>query len=108
MKILYVDDEQDLLDIIPDYFDDSHEWELKTNAKDAIQSLNSTQYDLVIVDFLPNLDSLEILEICRQKNIKFVMFTGNDQLEKLPDCTVVIKPDISGLAEFVNITKKAA
>ncbi|EQC51097.1 response regulator, partial [Bacteriovorax sp. DB6_IX] len=51
LKILFVDDEQDLLDLCADAFDmEGHEVIGITNAPDALELLSQNQYDVIISD----------------------------------------------------------
>lgn len=107
MKILYVDDEIDLLELIPEYVDNDYVWELVTTGDEALNKLNNKQYDLVIIDFLPKLKSIELMEYMTQNNIKFILFTGDYELKELPIENVVLKPDVTSLYLLIDTTNKA-
>jgi DNA-binding response OmpR family regulator len=101
MKILFIDDEPDILEVVSSYIVE-HECHLKSNTKDALEALETFKYDLVIVDFLPRLGTLEILDACQATKTESVIFTGNYELEKLNDCNVILKPNIDVLICFIE------
>ena len=102
MKILLIDDEQGILDTIPDIAPE-HEWLTSLDSKQALSILESTKIDMVIVDFLPNLDALNIAQTCEELSIPVILYTGKHHLAKLPFNAVVLKPETDTLKEVIDI-----
>ena len=85
LKILVVDDEDALRTIVHHELQ-SHGYEVH-EAEDgevALQKLDSTRFDLVILDiYMPNIDGMEVLRKIREKKImtKVIMLTGVNELK---------------------------
>lgn len=100
-KILYIDDESDLLNLAASFFEDeSMQIETCTSFSEALDKIRSVQYDVIISDAgMPVGGGKELLNIIRQENVfngKFILVTGNlnyqEQKEKDPFDLVLIKP----------------
>lgn len=85
MKILVVEDEQSLLEIISNTLVKSnYKVDTSIDGLDAYNKIINNNYDLIILDvMLPNLDGFEILKKIRQNNIdsKVIMLTARSTLE---------------------------
>jgi len=75
IKILAVDDEQDVLDTIKDVLEDSVV-EVAVDFKTALEKINVHKYDLAILDIM-GVDGLNILEKTVAKDIPTVMLTAH-------------------------------
>jgi two-component system nitrogen regulation response regulator NtrX len=79
-KLLFVDDEQDILDNFEDIFSGTAEKIFQaTSGLEALDILRTQAIDAVVVDIcMPKMDGLELLEKVRQFNvtIPFIVVTG--------------------------------
>lgn len=81
-KILVVDDEQDILEILKDLFkSEGHEVDTFENALHAIERLTQNSFDLIISDIkMPVMNGVDFLKNCRSKvpnqYKNFVFITG--------------------------------
>lgn len=122
IKVLLVDDEQDLLDICGDSFEmEGYEVVGVTSGEKALQVLSESDFDVVISDFMmPEMSGLEFLAkskaLCANKKFPiFIFSTGavdvNESDVKLKGASaIIIKPfDIDELINLVrNEFKKAS
>lgn len=85
VKILVVEDEQSLLEIITnDLVKSNYKVDVSSDGLDAYNKIIDNNYDLIILDvMLPNLDGFEILNKIREENIdsKVIMLTARSTLE---------------------------
>lgn len=111
-KILYIDDESDLLNLVSSFFEDeSMQIETCTNFEDALKKVRSQHYDVIISDAgMPIGGGKELLEIIKQEKIfsgKFILVTGNlnyeEQKEKDFFDLVLFKP--IRLGDLVEVVK---
>jgi len=67
MRILVIDDDQDVLEFLKSFFSNlGHETILTTNAKDGLKAVVVQQPDLVLLDIrLPDRDGIEVLKEIR-------------------------------------------
>ncbi|MDG1435084.1 MAG: response regulator transcription factor [Saprospiraceae bacterium] len=70
MKLLIVEDEQDLLDLIMRYFKrEGYLCEFANNFKDGYKKINNYEYDCAIIDLnLPDGDGLKLVDTLRADN----------------------------------------
>ena len=68
--ILFVDDEEEILDILVDFFsDEGYDLYTATKAEEAMRILNKTDVDFVLSDLkLPDASGSELLNKVRDKN----------------------------------------
>jgi CheY-like chemotaxis protein len=84
MKILLVDDERGFLDVMGDILrENGHEVILTENGKQARESLECEQFDVIISDvFMPTLDGLRFHDYVREftavQDIPFIFMSGYD------------------------------
>ena len=84
MKILLVDDERGFLDVMGDILrDNGHDVILTENGKQARESLEFEQFDVIISDvFMPTLDGLRFHDYVREfttvQDIPFIFMSGYD------------------------------
>ena len=84
MKILLVDDERGFLDVMGDILrENGHEVILTENGKQARESLEFEQFDVIISDvFMPTLDGLRFHDYVREfttvQDIPFIFMSGYD------------------------------
>ncbi len=85
MKILIVEDEYSLADIIKDRLkQEKYIVDIKTNGEDGLDEALTDLYDLIILDvMLPEINGFEILQDLRDNDIqsKVIMFTAKSELE---------------------------
>lgn len=85
-SILYVDDEQDLLELGQIFLEKSGEFSvaISTSAKEALASPSIQSYDLIISDYqMPDMDGITFLKAVRERfgDIPFILFTGRGREE---------------------------
>ena len=85
-SILYVDDEEDLLEIGKLFLenDGTMAVEVLTSAKAALDRIASAQFDAVISDYqMPDMDGIEFLKAVRSRllDLPFILFTGRGREE---------------------------
>ncbi len=83
-KILAVDDEPDILEILKEEIESSCSGcvvDISTNYEDAAKRLESNNYDLVILDIM-GVRGFDLLEIAVKKNLRAVMLTAHGLSEE--------------------------
>jgi PAS domain S-box-containing protein len=85
-RLLYVDDEPDLLEIGKIFLEQSGQFIVDTaiSAPAALVLLSSTSYDAIIADYqMPEMDGIEFLKTIRSSGntIPFILFTGRGREE---------------------------
>ena len=71
LRILYVDDETNLLDIGKLFLEESQEFSVDTalSAKDVLKSANLLKYDAIISDYqMPGMDGIAFLKEVRSRS----------------------------------------
>ncbi|MGD0818556.1 MAG: PAS domain S-box protein [Methanomassiliicoccales archaeon] len=86
IKVLYVDDEPNLRDIVKIFLEQSGEIKLEAvpSVLEAEQALLVDRYDAIISDYqMPEMTGIEFLKRLRSKNnnIPFILFTGRGREE---------------------------
>jgi DNA-binding response OmpR family regulator len=81
-KILYIDDEEDLLSLAESFFEDENlPIDISTNFHDALEKIKSTTYDLIISDArMPSGSGEELFQLIKSEGHfsgKFILVTGN-------------------------------
>lgn len=85
-RVLYVDDEPDLLEIAKIFLDETGYLSVDTitSAKEALDSHKIPSYDAIVSDFqMPGMNGIEFLRIVRDTygDIPFILFTGRGREE---------------------------
>jgi PAS domain S-box-containing protein len=85
-RILYIDDEPDLLEIGKLFLERSGQFiiDIITSASDALKLLNSCHYDAIVSDYqMPGMNGIEFLKKVRTSGntIPFILFTGRGREE---------------------------
>jgi PAS domain S-box-containing protein len=85
-RILYVDDESDLLEIGKIYLERSEEFAVDTSlsAKEVLKRDDLRQYDAIVSDFqMPGMDGIAFLKVVRSTfgDLPFILFTGKGREE---------------------------
>lgn len=98
LRVLYVDDEPDLLEICKYYLESKYKYSVttETNGHLALSQVRKKCFDAIISDYqMPDMDGIELLKRIRSENneIPFILFTGRGREE------VVIEA-INGGADF--------
>ena len=87
MKILVVDDEQDVLDLFRDIFTkQNYEVECALSGKSALEMIGKNKPDIVLLDIkMPDMDGIQTLEEIKKKDpsIEVVMITAYGYDERL-------------------------
>lgn len=100
-KILYIDDEEDLVNLAESFFlDEQISIDTSTTFQHALEKIKSTSYDLIISDArMPTGSGLDLLKLIKKENLfggKFILVTGNvenHQDHDVLDCDrVIYKP----------------
>jgi len=86
MRVLYVDDEADLLEVGKMFLEQSGEFtiETATSAQEALDSPAFPSYDAIIADYqMPGMNGIAFLKEVRQRfgNLPFILFTGRGREE---------------------------
>jgi hypothetical protein len=86
IRVLYVDDEPDLLEIGKVFLEDSGEFSVATvcSASAALELLQQEQFDAIISDYqMPGMDGIQLLVEVRTRfgPIPFILFTGKGREE---------------------------
>ena len=86
ISVLYVDDEQTLLDLTKLFLEYRGEFSVDTkkSVEEGLAVLKTRKYDAVISDFqMPGIDGLEFLRIVRSSfgDLPFILFTGKGKEE---------------------------
>ena len=105
-KVLVLDDEQDILDVVERYFSRKNVVEIETcnNPLTALEIMKSGNIDLLLTDIMmPEMNGVEVLQEVKksQPNIKVIMMTAYSTIDKILECEklgasdYVTKPFIS-------------
>lgn len=90
-KILVVDDDQNMLQLLYSFLRDSYRVTMVGNGKDALESLRKQKPDLMLLDYLmPEMNGKETLEIIRKdenlKDLPVFFLTGVSDSNKISEC----------------------
>jgi CheY-like chemotaxis protein len=110
-KILIIDDEQDLLELLKDQLEIfGHSVAICNGPEYSTEMIKKDSYDWVIIDIMmPLLNGLEVIELIKQTStVKFMILSGyadlfrNDPNAKKADA-IVLKPyDINELNQIIS------
>ena len=86
IRVLYVDDEQGLLEIAKSFLELSGDMVVDTaiSAKEAVVVLDNCRYDAIVSDYqMPEMDGIEFLSLLRSQGERtpFILFTGKGREE---------------------------
>jgi CheY-like chemotaxis protein len=111
-KILYIDDESDLLMLATSFFaDESLPIETCSSMTEALLKIQQSSYDLIIFDArMPSGTGQELLNKLRNENLfqgKFILVTGNLEHENLSEqeCDLVLFKPLR-IQDLVDQAKK--
>jgi DNA-binding response OmpR family regulator len=116
MKILGIDDNQDLLDLCDIALSsEDHQYTGINNGKEGVQALKDEQYDMVLLDLsMPDFSGVDVVDALVEAGImkkqKVVIFTASSATEKeygplleKGAHSIVKKPlDVDVLIETIN------
>lgn len=85
MKILIVDDEERIQEVIYEYCKmENFEADFASNGEDAFSKLNQNNYDLMILDIMmPKMDGFELLQVLPKKIPTIVLSARSEEYDKL-------------------------
>ncbi len=86
ISILYVDDEEALLDITQISLEKNEDFSVSTalSANDALRSMKDRAFDIIVSDYqMPGMDGIAFLKAVREQfgDIPFILFTGRGREE---------------------------
>lgn len=87
LKVIFVDDEEDFLELAERFFDDEDsrlDLTLSDSASEALEMIKEKNFDAVVSDYkMPDINGLELLEELRENgnDIPFVILTGKGKEE---------------------------
>lgn len=89
-KIMYIDDECDLLNLASSFFEDEEiPIETCSNFNEALEKIRKGSYDLIISDArMPTGNGTDLLKIIRDEKVfegKFILVTGNLDYQNEPE-----------------------
>lgn len=84
IKLLVIDDNESLVDLVKEYFTDSSSIQVVHDAKDGREGIEKIEkstddFDMIILDLvMPNIDGIEVLKYVREHNIdkKVIVLTS--------------------------------
>ena len=88
MKVLIVDDEEGLREVIKEYcLNEKYEVDLASDGCQALEKLNNNTYDILVLDIMmPRMDGFSVLkELPEDKRIPTIMLSARgEEYDKLP------------------------
>jgi PAS domain S-box-containing protein len=108
-SILYVDDDEILLNVNKIYLEKNGEFsvDVASSGRMALDRIASVQYDAILSDYqMPGMDGIELLKLVRDRygNLPFILFTGKGREEVVmealnhgADFYVQKGPDLKGM-----------
>ena len=90
-KILVVDDDQNMLQLLYAFLRDSYRVTTATNGQEALDMIREKRPDLVLLDYLmPGMNGKETLEVIRNdeelKDLPVLFLTGVSDTNKISEC----------------------
>ena len=90
-KILVVDDDQNMLQLLYTFLRDSYRVTTATNGQEALDMIREKRPDLVLLDYLmPGMNGKETLEVIRNdaelKDLPVFFLTGVTDTNKISEC----------------------
>ena len=90
-KILVVDDDQNMLQLLYTFLRDSYRVTTATNGQEALDMIREKRPDLVLLDYLmPGMNGKETLEVIRNdaelKDLPVFFLTGVSDTNKISEC----------------------
>ena len=88
-RILVVDDEQDLLDLLTEHFEGRYEVDTATSGAAAIERFVRQRPDVVFLDVnMPGANGVEVLKLLKQTDpsIPVIMVTANGEIPVAEQC----------------------
>jgi CheY-like chemotaxis protein len=88
-RILVVDDEQDLLDLLTEHFEGRYEVDTATSGAAAIERFVRQRPDVVFLDInMPGANGVEVLKLLKQTDptIPVIMVTANTEIPVAEEC----------------------
>ncbi len=86
-KVLVVDDEQMIRELLKEYLDmEGYQTELAIDGKDAVDKVKTTDYDLIIMDIMmPRMDGISaVREIRKTNSVPIIMLSArSEEYDKL-------------------------
>lgn len=115
-KILLIDDEQDILEVVGLYLQtDGYLVEKAGSGEEALKALSLNHYDIVVSDYLmPKMDGIQLLKKVREQKdyTPFVFFSGNAdeshelKMTGLGAYELLSKSQLADLSDVIDRTVK--
>lgn len=90
IRLLYADDEPALRELVQNHLSlEGFEVETAADGVEAIEMINKTRYDLVLLDVhMPKKDGVEVLKYIKNKKItsRLIMLTGDGDPHIVSEC----------------------
>ncbi len=86
MKILVVDDEKLIREVIKEYcYNENYDVVLASNGEEALELINRENFDLLVLDIMmPKLDGFSLCKKIKDKNIPIIILSARtDEFDKL-------------------------
>lgn len=87
-KILFLDDEEEFVQLLSEYFGKDYDVTVETDPRDALERLNRETFDLIISDYLmPGMDGRQFIKKLREDGIHTPIFflSGMFELKVVKD-----------------------
>ncbi len=99
-RLLLVDDDPDMLDVLREHFEGRYEVMTATSGADAVDRFASQRPDAVFLDItMPGLSGVDVLKLFKQSDarVPVIMVTANAEIAIAEDClTKAVQPDLHG------------
>ena len=103
MIVLLVDDDLDLLEMIPELIED-YNWIMVSNYEDALKVLETQKIDVAVIDSLGGKQGLQLAELCFKLGVRSICHTGGCSIVEDSNFfdAIAIKPDILSLENILS------
>ena len=96
IKLLVIDDNESLVDLVKEYFTDSTSIQVVHDAKDGREGIkiienNTDDFDIIILDLvMPNVDGIEVLKFVKDRSIEkkvivLTSYNSQDMIRKVSE-----------------------
>ena len=90
-RLLLVDDEQPILDMLNSYFELKTDWQIKlaNSGEEALDILKKKRYPIIVTDLkMPNMNGMQLCKLIRESNpLSYIIaMTGFQDFFELKNC----------------------